>query len=97
VSVGLPAAAVALVALAVGGAPSAEARCVTVAPGECLQVTMSGTGPDIVLIPGLFGSAFSFRHVVPRLAEAGYRSIVIEPLGVGDSARPKGGDYSLTA
>ena len=77
--------------------PSVDARCLTVAPGECLQVTVSGHGPDVVLIPGLFGSAFSFRHVVPRLAAAGYRSIVIEPLGVGDSARPRSGDYSLTA
>ena len=75
----------------------AESRCLVVGPGECLQVTMTGSGPDVVLIPGLFGSAFSFRHVIPRLAAAGYRSIVIEPLGVGDSARPRSGDYSLTA
>ena len=72
-----------------------DTRCVAVAPGECLQVTVTGHGQDVVLIPGLFGSAFSFRHVVRRLTAAGYRSIVIEPLGVGDSARPRSGDYSL--
>ena len=74
-----------------------ETRCVGVAPGECLQVTVMGQGQDVVLVPGLFGSAFSFRHVTRRLTAAGYRSIVIEPLGVGHSARPRNGDYTLTA
>lgn len=78
-------------------AAHAESRCVATAAGECLQVTLSGKGRDVVLIPGLFGSAFAFRRVTPLLTEAGYRSIVIEPLGVGDSARPATGDYSLTA
>ena len=74
-----------------------ETRCIGVAAGECLQVTVTGLGQDVVLVPGLFGSAFSFRHVIRRLTAAGYRSIVIEPLGVGHSARPRNGDYSLTA
>ena len=34
---------------------------------------------------------------MPRLTAAGYRVIVIEPLGIGSSARPEDGDYSLTA
>jgi len=50
-----------------------------------------------VLIPGLFGSAFGYRSVLPRLVDAGYRTIVIEPLGIGTSARPEHADYSLTA
>jgi pimeloyl-ACP methyl ester carboxylesterase len=50
-----------------------------------------------VLIPGLFGAIFGFRNVTPRLAAAGYRVIVVEPLGIGSSARPEDGDYSLTA
>jgi pimeloyl-ACP methyl ester carboxylesterase len=73
------------------------ARCLAVAEGECLQVTVAGAGPDVVLIPGLFGSAFGFRRVVPLLNAAGYRTIVVEPLGVGDSSRPANADYSLTA
>jgi pimeloyl-ACP methyl ester carboxylesterase len=56
-----------------------------------------GNGRLVVLVPGLFGSRFGFRNVVPRLTEAGYRVIVIEPLGIGSSARPEHGDYSLTA
>ena len=78
-------------------AEGAETRCLQTAPGECLQVTISGAGQDVVLIPGLFGSAFGFRHVIPLVNAAGYRSIVVEPLGVGHSARPPKADYSLTA
>src|SRR5207302_9241143 len=51
----------------------------------------------LVLIPGLFGSAFGFRKLVPLLVGAGYRAIGIEPLGVGASARPEKANYSLTA
>lgn len=72
---------------------------VSVAPAEWLAVTISGSdsGPPLVLIPGLFGSQFGFRKVVPPLNEAGYRTIVIEPLGVGASSRPEHADYSLAA
>ena len=38
-----------------------------------------GTGAPVVLIPGLFGSAFGFRHVVPRLAA------VLDTLAVRDA------------
>ena len=67
------------------------------AEAETLQVTVSGAGAPVVLLPGLFGSAFSYRHVVPALVDSGYRTIVIEPLGMGTSSRPAGADYSLTA
>src|SRR5579885_665071 len=73
-----------------------------VSPAESLEVTVV-RGPavareaPVVLIPGLFGSAFAYRGVIPKLTAAGYRVIVIEPLGVGSSARPERADYSLTA
>jgi pimeloyl-ACP methyl ester carboxylesterase len=63
---------------------------------ESLQVTVAGEGEPVVLIPGLFGSAYAFRHLLDRLPAAGYQAIVIEPLGIGTSARPEKGDYSLT-
>ena len=63
---------------------------------ESLQVTTAGEGEPVVLIPGLFGSAYAFRHLLQRLPEAGHRAIVVEPLGIGTSARPEKGDYSLT-
>src|SRR2546425_132357 len=64
---------------------------------ESLSVETAGTGDPVVLIPGLFGSAFGFRKLVSLLAQAGYRAIVIEPLGIGSSARPEKANYSLTA
>lgn len=70
---------------------------VATARAESLQVTVSGAGEPVVLVPGLFGSAFGFRRLAPALVEAGYRAIVIEPLGIGSSARPERADYSLTA
>jgi pimeloyl-ACP methyl ester carboxylesterase len=70
---------------------------VMVAPGERVRVVSLGAGVPVVLIPGLFGSAYGFRHVLPALETAGYRSIVIEPLGIGISGRPERADYSLTA
>src|SRR2546425_12343057 len=62
-----------------------------------LEGETSGVGQPVVLIPGLFGSEFGFRTLVPLLNAAGYRTIVIEPLGIGSSARPARADYSLTA
>lgn len=89
--------ALSLLFAALSQAEGEETRCLPTAPGECLRVTISGAGQDVVLIPGLFGSAFGFRQVIPLLNAAGYRSIVVEPLGVGHSARPPKADYSLTA
>lgn len=71
---------------------------VAVAPAETLHVeAWPAAGPPVAVIPGLFGGAFSFRKVVPLLAAAGYRPIVIEPLGTGLSGRPLHADYSLAA
>ena len=67
------------------------------APADTLHVVSVGSGPTVVLIPGLFGSAYSFRQVIPLLTATGYRAVVIEPLGVGRSSKPPHADYSLTA
>lgn len=76
---------------------SAQSLTIPVAPKESLHVVAAGAGHPIVLIPGFFGSAFTFRKVTPELNAAGYRTLVIEPLGIGGSSRPAKGDYSLTA
>lgn len=78
-----------------GDAP--ESFRVPVAPAESLAVTRTGAGPPVVLVPGLFGSAYTFRALLPLLAESGFQAIVIEPLGVGGSSRPAGANYSLSA
>ncbi len=70
---------------------------VPLARAESLSVESTGRGDPVVLIPGLFGSAFGFRKLVPLLTQAGYRTIVIEPLGIGASTRPEKANYSLTA
>jgi len=70
-----------------------------VSPQESVSVTVAGAGAGepVVLVPGLFGSAFGYRHLIPLLVGAGYQAIVFEPLGVGTSARPERADYSLSA
>lgn len=78
-------------------ADSTRSWKVATAPAESLGVVTTGTGHPVVLIPGLFGSAYGFRKVVPLLAAAGYQAIIVEPLGIGSSSRPRHGDYSLAA
>ncbi len=85
----------AMLIAALGGAPGPQR--ITVAPAETLAVTTAGEGPPVLLLPGLFGGAFGFRHVVPLLVTEGFRTIVVEPLGLGESSRPSHADYSLTA
>ncbi|HVQ31393.1 MAG TPA: alpha/beta hydrolase [Vicinamibacteria bacterium] len=88
-------------ALLMFGLASLEAeageRFVALSPLERLRVTEAGSGPPVVLIPGLFGCAFGYRGLLSELALAGYHGVVVEPLGVGGSSRPEGLDYSLTA
>lgn len=70
-----------------------------IAPGEVLTVWTDGPaeGEPVVLVPGLSGCAYGFRNLTPLLHEQGYRTIIIEPLGVGESSRSKGADYTITA
>jgi pimeloyl-ACP methyl ester carboxylesterase len=72
-------------------------RTIVVAPAETIAVTTAGAGAPVVLIPGLLGGAFGYRHVMTLLARNGRRAIVIEPLGFGASSAPAGANYSLTA
>lgn len=70
---------------------------VPVASAESLLVTTAGAGKTIVLVPGLFGSAYGYRHLLDLLPAAGFQVMVVEPLGIGRSPRPRRADYSLTA
>ena len=70
---------------------------IAVAPAETLQVTVTGVGRPIVIVPGIWSNTFAFRKVIPRLVAQSFSVIVIEPLGVASSSRPRHADYSMTA
>src|SRR5258705_6763210 len=57
---------------------SAVIRNITVAPAETLRTTTFGTGRPVVVIPGLLGSAYAYRKVIPSLNTAGLQVIVVE-------------------
>jgi len=55
-----------------------------------------GNGPAVVLAHGFPELAFSWRHQIPALAEAGYRVIAPDQRGYGRSSRPeKIDDYDI--
>src|SRR6476661_3889676 len=72
-------------------------RDIQVGPNEVLRTTTVGSGQPLVLIPGIFGAAFGYRMLTAPLAQRGYRTIVVEPLGYGWSSHPKDADYSFAA
>ena len=83
---------------AVSSAKSQEHKAmIAVAPAESLYVSVSGRGEPVVIVPGIWSLSFAFRKVVPQLLASGLSVIVIEPLGVASSTKPKDADYSLTA
>jgi len=76
---------------------STVVRDVQVGPLEILRTTSTGSGQPVVFLPGIFGGAFSFRHVIAELVPLGYRCIVVEPLAFGSSSHPPKVDYSFAA
>jgi pimeloyl-ACP methyl ester carboxylesterase len=56
--------------------------------GVELSVAVEGEGPTVVLCHGFPELAYSWRHQVPALVEAGYRVVVPDMRGFGESARP---------
>lgn len=63
--------------------------------GDRVVYRAAGQGPVLLLVHGMAGSAETWRHILPALAE---RFTVVAPdlLGQGDSDKPRG-DYSLGA
>lgn len=58
-------------------------------PGITLSVHQAGEGPAVVLCHGFPELAYSWRHQIPALAEAGFRVIAPDQRGYGDSDRPE--------
>lgn len=66
------------------------------ANGINLAIYEAGAGPAVVLLHGFPGLAFSWRHQIPALAAAGYRVIVPDLRGYGQSDTPKAvEDYDI--
>lgn len=54
--------------------------------------------PPVVLLPGWGCTAYTFRHNVPAIADAGWRTVVVEPPGQGWSEKPTGAaHYTLSS
>ena len=56
----------------------------------------AGSGPPLLLLHGLGGSLYDWRHLLDELAED-HRVIVPDLLGAGESDKPEHGDYSVVA
>ena len=63
--------------------------------GDRIAYQAAGEGPVLLLIHGLAGSAVTWRHVMPALAER-FRVLAPDLLGQGQSAKPRG-EYSMGA
>jgi len=55
-----------------------------------------GSGPPIVLLHGLGGSIYDWRHIIRPLGQT-HRVIAIDLLGAGESDLPENADYSIAA
>jgi pimeloyl-ACP methyl ester carboxylesterase len=63
--------------------------------GHRIAYRIAGRGPVVVLVHGMAGSALTWRHAMPALADH-YTVVAPDLLGHGESAKPRG-DYSLGA
>jgi pimeloyl-ACP methyl ester carboxylesterase len=61
---------------------------VAVNDGVELSVAEAGAGPAVVLCHGFPELGFSWRHQIPPLVQAGYRVLVPDMRGYGDSSAP---------
>ena len=61
-------------------------------PGLRLHYVAAGVGPRVVvLLHGFPQTWYEWRHVIPQLAEAGFRVVAPDYRGAGHSWRPAGG------
>lgn len=63
--------------------------------GQDVGFRRGGSGPVVVLLHGMAGSATTWRHLLPALSED-YTVVAPDLMGHGSSGKPKG-DYSLGA
>lgn len=65
--------------------------------GVTLAVDDQGSGEAVVLLHGFPELAYSWRHQIPALVDAGHRAIAFDQRGYGNSSKPESvTDYSLS-
>jgi len=65
--------------------------------GVQLAAIDEGVGDPVVMIHGFPELAFSWRHQIPALTEAGFRAIAYDQRGYGESSKPESIEaYALT-
>jgi pimeloyl-ACP methyl ester carboxylesterase len=62
---------------------------IATADGVSLAVRVEGDGTPVVLLHGFPDSSYVWRHQVPALAAAGFRVVVPDLRGFGDSGKPQ--------
>lgn len=55
-----------------------------------VAVQTSGDGEAVLLLHGVPDSAALWRHVRPRLVDAGYKTVAVDQRGFGESSAPRG-------
>jgi pimeloyl-ACP methyl ester carboxylesterase len=68
---------------------------VPIGAGTTVSLTDTGRGPAVVLLHGWPVTALHWRHVVPVLLHAGYRTVEVEVRGLGDASTGPG-DHAKT-
>ncbi len=64
--------------------------------GNRIHVRTAGEGKPILLIHGWLGTSYTWRKVAPQLVENGYRVVIPDMRGYGDSDKPLTGYDGLT-
>src|SRR5258708_27203499 len=68
------------------------------ANGISFSVIDAGAGPGVLLLHGFPDSSYVWRNQLSALTEAGFRVVVPDPRGFGESDRPQGVDaYTMGA
>jgi pimeloyl-ACP methyl ester carboxylesterase len=78
------------------GAGLRSRMLVPIGAGTSISVTDTGRGPVVVLIHGWPVTSLHWRHVVPVLLQAGYRTVEVEARGLGDSSSGRGDHAKAT-
>ena len=68
---------------------------VTVREGAAVNTLDVGAGQPVVLVHGLPGSAYDWRHLTPELVDAGFRVVAYDRLGYGHSDMRPGDTHTI--